>query len=115
VNGAPAGLARVTGDFRGDLFISTSTCRSRYGFVIDARTQQPVRGATIELNGRITTRSDGWYRIDGDCPAELGPGTVNVNTTVINATHPDYQTRTAVVGRGFFRVERLDLDLTRRP
>ena len=26
----------------------------------------------------MTTRADGWYRIDGDCPAELGPGTINV-------------------------------------
>ena len=90
MNGANAGLASVNGSgFRGDIFMSTGTCRSRYGLVIDARTLLAVSGATVQLNnGRpTTTGADGWYRIDGDCPAELGIGTVDVSTTDITVTH----------------------------
>lgn len=112
VDGAFAGTARVNGTaYRGDLFIRGGTCISRYGLIIDRRTLRPIGGASVMLVGRtVTTGSDGWYRIDIACPDIVFPG----GTTIIVATHPDYQTRSQVVGRGVSGVTRLDLDLARR-
>ena len=112
VNGVFAGMARVNGKvYRGDLFIQGGTCISRYGIVIDSDTLRPIQGATLSLAGaRATTGADGWYRIDLGCPDVVLPG----GTTVINVTHPAYQPRSQVVGRGVAGVSRLDLDLERQ-
>jgi hypothetical protein len=112
VNGTSAGSTYVNGTpFRGDLLIATGTCISRYGLIIDDRSLRPIRGATVMLQGKsAATATDGWYRIDLGCPDILLPG----NTTVISVTHPDYETGRQPVGRGVFRVERLDLALRRR-
>ena len=112
VDGVFAGTARINGRaYRGDLFIRGGTCIARYGIVIDSRSLQPIQGAMLTLTGMTTTSgADGWYRIDLGCPDVVLPG----GTTFINVSHPDYQARTQVVGRGVAGVSRLDLDLERR-
>lgn len=110
VNGAPIGGVRVTGpSYRGDLFIDDGTCISRYGTLTDARTLNPVVGASVSLGGITTTSGpDGWYRIDLGCPPD---GRLGFNTTFLYASHPSYLLRSAVVGRGIRGVLRRDLDL----
>lgn len=111
VNGVAVGEALVRGPgYRGDLFVNGGTCISRYGTIADARTQQPVAGATVSLNGHeATTGADGWYRLDLGCPAE----DLSFSTTFINVTHPGHAPLTRVVGRGVHGVLRLDLGLER--
>jgi hypothetical protein len=104
------GMIRVgTAAHRGDLFVDRTTCVSRYGVIIDARTLRPVPGATVSLTGTtVTTASDGWYRIDLGCPDEIPfPG----GTTVISVSASGYRPRAQVVGRGVQGVNRLDIDL----
>lgn len=111
IDGVVAGTARVNGGlYRGDLFRRSGNCISRYGLIIDGETLRPVRGATVMLGSTITTDADGWYRIDLGCPDVVFPG----GTTVLTVTHPDYENRSQVVGRGVAGVLRLDVDLTRR-
>lgn len=112
VDGVSLGTARVNGTaFPGELFVRSGTCMSRYGMVIDNRTLRPINGATVALTGRTAvTHSDGWYRIDLGCPDVVFPG----GTTLINATHPDYENAGQIVGRGVAGVRRLDLALERR-
>ncbi|OFW03246.1 MAG: hypothetical protein A3H96_19285 [Acidobacteria bacterium RIFCSPLOWO2_02_FULL_67_36] len=113
MDGRHAGMARVTGStYRGDLLVDTGTCISRYGTLVDARTLQPVAGATVSVAGVTTTSGqDGWYRIDLGCPSE---GTIGFNTTFLYVTHPNYAPSSQVVGRGVQGVSRLDLHLEQR-
>ena len=106
------GTVRVTGRAdRGDLFLDSGTCISRYGAVIDAGTLRPVAGATVSLGGATSiSGTDGWYRIDLGCPEANLPG----GTTFMRVTHPNYAPRDQVVGRGIQGVRRVDLDLERR-
>jgi hypothetical protein len=110
IDGLIAGTARVNGGgYRGDLFRRSGNCISRYGLIIDAVTLRPVRGATVTLVNRMTTDADGWYRLDLGCPEVVFPG----GTTVLTVTHPNYENRSVVVGRGVAGVLRLDVDLQR--
>ena len=112
VDGVSAGSARVNGRaYRGDLFISKGTCISRYGLVIDSKMLRPVAGATVQLGQKMVTGADGWYRLDLGCPAVVFPG----GTTVMAVTHPRYEQRVVVVGRGVAGVRRLDVELERPP
>lgn len=93
--------------FRGDLLIDQTTCRTRYGEVVDARTLRPVTGATVTLPGATaTTDASGWYRLDLGC--DPSP---SFSTTFIDVRHPSYQDFTQVVGRGVSSVLRLDVAL----
>lgn len=107
-----AGVARLGGPaYRGDLYLRSGTCIARYGTVSDSLTWRPVAGATVALTGfRTQTDSTGWYRLDLGCPDVVLPG----NTTFMTITHPDYQDRSQVVGRGIADVSRLDVDVPRR-
>jgi len=108
VDGQSIGIAGVVKDaaYRGDVFVHAGTCISRYGTVADSSRQRVVSGATVSLAGKTAvTGSDGWYRIDFNCPATVFPG----NTTFMTVSDPDYVTKTVVVGRGVNGVERLDV------
>ena len=104
-----AGTLRVTGPaYRGDLLTDSSGCTSRYGVVSDTRTLLPVAGASVTLRDQTRlTGEDGSYRIDLGCAPDF-----NFSTTFIAVTHPRYQQRQQVVGRGVQGVLRLDVDLT---
>jgi len=110
IDGAISGLGRVNGRaYRGDLYPRSGNCIARYGVIIDSESLRPVAGATVTLTGAtVTTGADGWYRIDLGCPSVVGPG----GTTVIVVTHPRYESRTQVVGRGVAGVSRLDIEMT---
>lgn len=96
---------------RGDLLIGTGTCIARYGYIVDGGTLEPVAGVRLALTGQTTTTGpDGWYRFDLGCPEVLLPG----GTTVISISHPRYQERTQVVGRGVAFVQRLDVTIDKR-
>jgi hypothetical protein len=99
--GYPAGS-----NYRGDLFVDSSTCVSRYGVVIDARTLRPIAGASVSS---ATTDADGWYQIDMGCPAS---GLVGFNTAIFTASHPGYTSQQQLLGRGIGLVRRLDFLLT---
>jgi len=103
-----AGTLQVTGPaYQGDLRIDTGTCVSRYGVLTDARTTRPVAGATVALPPQaVTSGVDGSYRIDLGCEPNF-----SFSTTFITVTHPAYQQRQQVVGRGIHNVVRLDLVL----
>jgi hypothetical protein len=111
-DGLPVGLARVGGStYRGDLLTRNGTCIARYGTINESQTLRPIAGATVALTGgRAVTDGAGWYRIDLGCPDVVLPG----GTTVMTVTHPSYQDRVQVVGRGVADVVRLDVDMTRR-
>jgi hypothetical protein len=111
VGGALAGTVIVgPTPFRGDLLIDQTTCRTRYGEVVDARTLRPVAGATVALPGATTTTdASGWYRLDLGC--DPSP---SFSTTFIDVRHPSYADFTQVVGRGVSAVLRLDVALTSR-
>jgi hypothetical protein len=111
VGGALAGTVIVgPTPFRGDLLIDQTTCRTRYGEVLDARTLRPVAGATVALPGATTTTdASGWYRLDLGC--DPSP---SFSTTFIDVRHPSYADFTQVVGRGVSAVLRLDVALTGR-
>lgn len=108
VDGFTVGNAVVTGsDYRGELLFGDAQCASRFGTLSDARTMKPVQGAAVSLAGQ-TVRSgpDGWFRIDLGCRGPM-PG----NTTIMYVTHPDYEDRQQVAGRGVNGVVRVDLEL----
>ncbi len=108
VGSALAGTVIVgTGAFRGDLLIDETSCRTRYGEVLDGRTLRPVAQAIVSLPG-VSTMTDaaGWYRLDLDC--DPSP---SFSTTFITVRHPSYQDFTQVVGRGVSAVLRLDIAL----
>ncbi len=106
------GTLQVTGpSYVGDLLVDSGSCTSRYGVLTDARTSRPVSGASVSLPARtVTSGADGSYRIDLGCEPSLG-----FNTTFIMASHPGYQLRQQVVGRGVHNVVRLDLVLEPNP
>lgn len=95
---------------RADLMVHTGTCIARYGLVMDAMTFLPIAGARVTSSGFAsgTTDSEGWYRIDWGCPASGGIG---FNTTFLTATHPAYQSRQQVLGRGVSGVLRSDFTM----
>jgi Carboxypeptidase regulatory-like domain len=117
VDGVWMGQSRVTGPkYRADFLAHPGTCVSRYGTVADARTRNPVAGATVRfvgpgLSDSTVSEPDGWYRIDLGCPAN---GFVGLNTTSIVASHPRYLDASQSVGRGVGGATRLDLDLEPR-
>ena len=117
VDGVWMGQSRVTGPaYRADLLVHPGTCVSRYGTLADARTRNPVVGATVRfvgpgLSDSAVSGSDGWYRIDLGCPAN---GLVGFNTTMLAASHPQYLDASQSVGRGVGGATRLDLDLEPR-
>ncbi len=102
------GTLQVTGaTFRGDFLVDSGDCVSRYGVLTDARTGRTVSGAAVGLpQASTTSAADGSYRIDLGCEPSL-----SFSTTFIQVTHPAYQTRQQVVGRGVHNVVRLDLVL----
>jgi hypothetical protein len=117
VNGGSTGSLYVTGPaFRGDLFIDTGSCVSRYGLVIDSQTLQPVSGGKVtigpgtEIGACATSGSDGWYRCDLGCPSRVVPN----NTTVFSVSHPDYRNWSQFTGRGIGLVLRTDVALEHR-
>lgn len=113
VDGVAMGDARVRGcTYRGDFLVRSGLCVARYGTVTDVRTQRPVVDATVSLSGRsVRSGADGWYRIDLGCPEN---GAYGFNTTFIYASHPDYVDHSRVVGRGIYKVYRIDLELEPR-
>lgn len=111
INNSFAGRGYQAGaNYRGDLLQDTGTCVSRYGVVIDAKTLQPIVGASVVPSGKTitTTSSDGWYRIDWGCPSS---GTIGFNTSFLTASHPSYASQQQVLGRGIQGVQRLDFIL----
>ncbi len=106
------GTLQVTGpSYVGDLLVDSGSCTSRYGVLTDARTSRPVVGASVSLPARtVTSGADGSYRIDLGCEPSL-----SFSTTFITASHPGYQLRQQVVGRGVHNVVRLDLVLEPNP
>jgi hypothetical protein len=113
VDGVGVGISRFPGaSYRGDLFVHTGTCVARYGTVSDMALHRAIAGAAVSLLGRKTvTGSDGWYRIDFDCPPDAWVG---FNTTFIYVSHPDYADASQVVGRGVSQVYRLDVEMQRK-
>jgi hypothetical protein len=113
VDGVWMGQARVRDSiYRGDLLVRSGLCVSRYGTLTDARTQRPVVDATVSLAGQsVRSGFDGWYRIDLGCTEN---GLYGFNTTFIYVSHPNYVAYSQVVGRGVYKVSRLDLELDRR-
>jgi hypothetical protein len=108
VNGGPSGIAEIfNARFAGELLVDTGNCVARYGTIVDARSGRGIRSAAVTLlGGTTTTNSDGWYTLGLGCPSNTGFG-----TTLISVSHPDYKTRSQVVGRGVQGVSRLDLTL----
>ncbi len=108
LEGSVAGTSYVGASaYRGDFFVQADNCVSRYGIVVDAHTYTPIVGATVTLSGRsATSGNDGWYRIDLGCPANGGYG---FNTTFIYASRSGYGNYSQVIGRGVWRVSRLDI------
>jgi hypothetical protein len=113
VDGVAVGISRFPGaSYRGDLFVHTGTCVSRYGTIADMGGHRPIAGATVSLLGKKTlTGTDGWYRLDFDCPADAWVG---FNTTFLYVSHPDYAEASQVVGRGVSQVSRLDVEMQRK-
>jgi hypothetical protein len=96
----------------GNFLVNTGTCVSRYGYVVDLLTGDPIEGARVTLSGNvISSDAAGWYRVDLGCPANR---LVGFNTTFISVSHPGYQDGGQVVGRGVFGTSRLDIALARR-
>ena len=99
------------GGYRGDLFTDDEgTCVARYGTVTDARTRRPIAGVQISL--RSATTSDGWYLLHFGCG---DPNGFSIGTRVLPVSHPDYVRKDLFIGRGIFRVERLDVQLEPHP
>ena len=96
----------------GSFLVNAGTCVSRYGYVVDLLTGDPIEGARVTLSGNVTSSDAvGWYRVDLGCPANR---MVGFNTTFMVVSHPGYQDGGQVVGRGVFGTSRLDIALGRR-
>jgi hypothetical protein len=96
----------------GNFLVNAGTCVSRYGYVVDLLTGDPIEGARVTLSGNVTgSDAAGWYRVDLGCPANR---LVGFNTTFMVVSHPGYQDGGQVVGRGVFGTSRLDIALGRR-
>ena len=96
----------------GNFLVNPGTCVSRYGYVVDLLTGDPIEGARLTLSGNVTSSDAmGWYRVDLGCPANRLFG---FNTTFIYVAHSGYQDGGQVVGRGVFGTSRLDIALGRR-
>jgi hypothetical protein len=93
---------------RGDLLVHGGACRARYGQISDSFSGHPIAGATVSLNGKLTTDSDGWYLSDGGCS-----GCGACNTTYIYVSANGYVSKSQLLGRGYSEVQRLDIPLDR--
>lgn len=98
--------------YRGDFFIRVSTCRGRYGVILDSRTRQPVSGATVSIGSPsqppwATTDQTGWYQWSLGCGESCGL----VSTFSIGVTHPGYVQKIIDGGRSFCDVHRIDVGL----
>ena len=113
VNNRSVGSAYLNGanNRAGDVAVHDGPCVTRYGMVLDRTTYRPIVDAQIlNLSNRViaTTDRDGWYQFDFGC---LGP--YGFNSTWVIATHPDYTAQSFSGGRGWSRVLRDDVLLTR--
>ena len=113
IDGRTVGFTQVTGPYyRGDFFVNTGTCVARYGTVTEVRTLRPIEGATVDLGGKqVFTATDGWYRLDLECPIS---GLLGIGTTSMRVSHPKYLAVDPVVGKGLGGVSRLDVELTHK-
>ena len=106
------GQVQIFGAGDGNFLVNAGTCVSRYGYVVDLLTGEPISGARVALSGGVTSSdAAGWYRVDLGCPANR---LVGFNTTFISVSRPGYQDGGQVVGRGVFGTSRLDIALGRR-
>ena len=106
------GQVQIFGASEGNVLVNAGTCVSRYGYVVDLLTGDPIAGARVTLSGNvISTDAAGWYRVDLGCPANR---LIGFNTTFMVVSHPGYQDGGQVVGRGVFGTSRLDIALGRR-
>jgi hypothetical protein len=96
---------------RTDLLVRDGGCAVRYGTIADARTGQPVAGATVSLTGvTAVTAADGSYRLDFGCRGPFAfAGTIDM---LVNRA--GYETRSVPAGRGenLINAIRQDADLT---
>ena len=105
VNGKSAGTGYPrASNYRADVAVDRGLCVSRYGMVLDSKTYLPISGAT----GMGTTGPDGWYQVDWGC----GVGQVGFNTVLRRVSHPNYETKDVILGRGVGGTYRLDVLLT---
>jgi hypothetical protein len=111
VNGGPNGIAEIFNEgFAGDMLVDTGNCVARYGTIVDARTGRGIRGATVTLlASTVTTNNAGRYMLALGCESNTG-----FSTTFMSVSHPDYQSRSQVVGRGVQGVSRLDVKLEKK-
>jgi hypothetical protein len=96
-----SGLVRVPGVFLlSDFLINSGGCPLWYGVVTDARTGQPVSGATVGWFGVQSTSSTlGEYRLLQPCRQPTPPGVIPpFGTTSIGVTHPAYLSFVQVPG-----------------
>jgi hypothetical protein len=96
--------------YRGDFFIRASNCIGRYGMILDSRTRQPVSGATVSLgqDPLATTDQTGWYQYQSPFGCS---GLCGFNTYFVFANHPGYAQKSIDSGRGFCKVDRIDVEL----
>jgi hypothetical protein len=83
-----------------DFLINSGGCPLWYGVVTDARTGQPVAGATVSWFGVQSTSSTlGEYRLFQPCRQPTPPGVIPpFGTTSIGVTHPAYLRFTQIPG-----------------
>jgi len=101
-----------TGVNRTDLLVQPAGCKGVYGTVGDARTGQALASAIVSFLGlTATSASDGTYRFDLGCAAQVAFGTIG-----LSVTRTGYQDRSLPMGRGenLQDVIRQDVDLTPR-
>ena len=104
-------LVRI-GVNRTDLFVQPAGCKGVYGTIGDARTGRVLAGAIVSFLGLTSTSaSDGTYRFDLGCAAQVAFGSIG-----LSVTRTGYQDRSLPMGRGenLQDVIRQDVDLTPR-
>ena len=92
-----SGLVRVPGAFLlSDFLINGGGCPLWYGVVTDARTGQPISGASVGWFGvQSTTSTLGEYRLLQPCRQPTPPGVIpTIGTTVLGVSHPAYLSAT---------------------
>jgi hypothetical protein len=96
-----SGLVRVAGVFLlSDFLLNGGGCPLWYGVVTDARTGQPLSGATVAWFGVSSTTSTlGEYRLLQPCRQPTSPGVIPpFGTTSIGVSHPAYLSFVQVPG-----------------
>lgn len=78
------------------VYTGQSDCPRMYGRVFDARTSQPIAGATVDwIQVRALTTADGSYEVNLGCrPEGYGSG-----TSAVEVSHPQYIAQRAVGAR----------------